>query len=82
METYRGKLYRGVIRRVLIHSSFCVLNFILFHADQVLPKLPLRHKKVERASPSDYFDDALRCLEIFNEKIGIYGSDRPTSTSR
>ena len=29
MVTYIDKLYRGVIIRVLIHSSFCVLNFIL-----------------------------------------------------
>ena len=66
---------------VLILSLFCVLNFRLSSCKPHLVEVARTTEKVERVWPFDSVDYALKCLEIFNEKIDIYECNRPTSRS-
>lgn len=42
-----GKILH-VIVRVLVNSWLCILNIMLPRADQILPKLTLSHKRLNR----------------------------------
>jgi hypothetical protein len=81
METRTGTLHMGVIICVLILSSLCVLNFTLPSCRPRLAEVAPTTEKFEWAWPIDYVKYALKCLEIFYEKIDIYESNRPTSRS-
>jgi hypothetical protein len=62
------------------HSSFCVLNYILSDAEQILPKLPAPNKRLSTPSvgeelpnladkiPSDYVLWLAINLQVYNEK--------------
>jgi len=39
-----------MIIRIFIHSSFCVLNYILTDAEQILPKLPATYKRLSTSA--------------------------------
>ena len=39
-----------IITGILIHSTFCALNFTFPQADQILSLLPASHKKDKQAS--------------------------------
>jgi len=69
-----------MIIRTFIHSSFCVLNYILTDAEQIMPKLPAPHKRLSTSAvgeglhnladeiPSDYVLWLAINLQVCNEK--------------
>jgi len=44
--TWRTEKYTGKIIRTITHSLFIALNFMLPHADQILPNLPAQNKRM------------------------------------